>query len=126
MSRGVLIDTCAWVDFLRGMPGDLSDRVALAIDQDQAVLCGVVVAELLQGVRAGKEQRSLEFLLANIPCATTLDQDWRTAGLLLGKLRQQGYKIPLTDALIAAVAQRCNLSVLTVDQHFKQLPVVLL
>jgi predicted nucleic acid-binding protein len=126
VNQGVLIDTCAWIDFLRGTPGALSDQVALAIEQDRAVMCGVVVAELLQGVKAGKEQRSLEFLLANVACAATLEADWHSAGLLLGALRQKGLKIPLTDALIAAVARRCNLPVLTVDQHFKHLPVALL
>lgn len=125
-SQGVLIDTCAWIDFLRGTPGALSDQVAQAIEQGSAVLCGVVVAELLQGVKPGKEQRSLAFLLANVACAATLEEDWHSAGLLLGALRQSGIKIPLTDALIAAVAQRCKLPVLTVDQHFRHLPVALL
>lgn len=125
MSDGILIDTCAWIDFLRGTPGFLSDKVAQAIEQDQAVMCGVVVAELLQGVRAGKERTKLEFLLANVPCASTLEQDWHSAGLLLGSLRGKGLKPPLTDALIAAVAQRCKLLVLTVDPNFKHLPVTL-
>ena len=41
----VLIDTCAWVDFLRSKQGVLGDYVATAIERDQALLCGVVITE---------------------------------------------------------------------------------
>ncbi len=55
MAKRILIDTCGWIDFLRSRDGVLGDYVSLAIEREQAVLCGVVIAELLQGTKGKKE-----------------------------------------------------------------------
>jgi predicted nucleic acid-binding protein len=47
----VMIDTCAWIDFLRKKEGVLGDAVVKLIEFDKAVICDVVVAELLQGAK---------------------------------------------------------------------------
>jgi len=123
MSPKILIDTCAWIDFLRSGEGALGDQVAQALKDDTALLCGVMVAELLQGVRSPKEKQQLEFLFANVPCLPIEAADWLSAGVALQTLRSKGMTLPLTDALIAAVANRNGVAVLSVDNHFRQLAV---
>lgn len=123
MSRKVLIDTCAWIDFLRSTQGALGDYVEQAIRTETAVLCSVTVAELLQGAKGNKEKQQLDYLLANIECLTVEENDWIKAGMLLQNLREKGVTVPLTDALIAVVAQRHKLPVCTVDKHFQHLSV---
>ena len=44
---------------------------------------------------------------------------------ILQKLRSQGITLPLTDALIAVIAQRYQVKVLTIDKHFQHLAVEL-
>ena len=44
--------------------------------------------------------------------------DWMAAGWSLGSLRRKGITVPLSDALIATLAERRALDVLTLDAHF--------
>lgn len=121
----VLIDTCGWVDFLRARDGILGDQVESAMVHDSACLCSVSVAELLLGVKGLKEKKQLELMFASVTLLHVEPADWYSAGQSLQALRGKGFHIPLTDALIAAVAIRHNLPVLTVDKHFARLGVTL-
>jgi hypothetical protein len=123
MTTKILIDTCAWIDFLRSRGGVLGDLVERAIADETALLCGVMVAELLQGAKGQKEKQQLEFLFANVECLPVQPIDWVNAGNTLQALRLRGTTLPLTDALIAAVAKRQGVPVLTVDAHFQHLSV---
>lgn len=125
MSTKILIDTCAWVAFLRSGQGVLASKVAQALNDDTAMLCGVTITELLQGAKGTKEKQQLDFLFANVPCVPIEPADWVAAGHTLQALRTQGITLPLTDALIATVAKRKVLPVLTVDAHFQHLSVSL-
>ncbi len=125
MSQQLLIDTCGWVDFLRARDGALGDKVEQALADDTALFCSVTVAELLQGVKGNKEKQQLEFLFANVERLPVEDSDWTAAGNSLQALRAKGIQLPLTDALIAAVARRHGVPVLTVDAHFRHLGVQL-
>lgn len=122
----VLIDTCAWIDFLRQPQGGLGDQVEKLLATDGAALCGVVQAELMQGAKGRKELDQLDFLLANVPCFEITPADWLGAGRLLAQLHAKGLQVPLSDALIAVCAKRNQAPVLTLDQHFQHLGVVLL
>lgn len=125
MSPPVLIDTCAWIDFLRSRDGRLGDRVDQALRDDAARMCGVTVAELLHGARGKKERQQLDLLFANVECVPVVDHDWVVAGELLHALKAEGHNQPLSDALIAALARRLDLPVLTEDAHFQRLGVKL-
>lgn len=118
----VLVDTCAWIDFFRNASGALGGQLALLIEADRAAITGAVVAELLQGIKTEKERQSLEFVIASVAYLNTEERDWREAGLTMRQLRQQGIALPLTDALIATVAQRHQVNLLTIDKHFQHLP----
>ena len=123
MTAPLLIDTCGWIDFLRGRSGALADRVEQAIADDSARLCSVSIAELLQGVKGARERQQLELLFAHVVQVPVMEPDWFAAGLAMQALRTEGIQVPLTDALVAAVARRTRLPVLTVDEHFKHLDV---
>ncbi len=126
MKKPVLLDTTAWIDFLRAGSRTLGDTAQKLIAADRAVLCGVVVAELLRGFKGAREQRQLHNLLDTIPRLDTIEQDWEDAGNMLRRLREKGITVPLTDAVVAVVAQRNGIAVLTSDDHFRHLGVDLL
>lgn len=119
----VLIDTSAWVDFLRPGLRPLGERVDELLDTDQARICGVVVAELLHGVKGAGEKRQMQWLLRTARRIETAERDWDEAGSTLQRLREKGVTIPLTDALVAVVARRNGIPVLTANDHFRQLGV---
>ena len=119
----VLIDTSAWIDFFRSSSGLAGNVVVDLIRFDKAYLTGPVIAELLHGVRGKKEIAKLNFIFTTIPCLEINQNDWQTTGNTLRQLRCKGLSIPLTDVLIASVASRNNMPVLTLDKHFQQLAV---
>ena len=95
--------------------------VADLIRLDKACLTGPVIAELLHGVSGKKEISQLNFIFSTIPCLEITRNDWKVTGDTLRQLRGKGLSIPLTDVLIASVAVRNNLPVLTLDKHFQHL-----
>ena len=119
----VLIDTSAWIDFFRSKSGAAGDVVADLIRLDKAYLTGPIIAELLHGVRVKKEISQLNFIFTTIPCLEINQNDWKVTGNTLRQLQGKGLSIPLTDVLIASVAIRNNMSVLTLDKHFQHLAV---
>ena len=119
--KRVLPDTTAWIDFLRSGNRPLGDSVRSLIAADRAVICGVVVAELLRGVKGAVEREQLGRLLSRIPRLDTIEADWDAAGHLLRELREKGITVPLADAMIATIAKRNVVAVLTADSHFRHL-----
>lgn len=121
----VLVDTCAWIDFLRYQEGELGNQVAALIENNQVAITGVIITELLQGVKTEKQQQQINLLINSVTSFSTQEFDWVNAGLLLQGLRSRGITLPLTDALIAVIAQRYQAKVLTIDKHFQHLAVEL-
>ena len=125
MKSPVLIDTSAWIDFFRGKQSAVTDTVQLALQLGLARLCGPVKAELLQGVKTKKEKQQLGVMFDAVENLDTHEADWETAGSNLQALREADITLPLTDALIAAIANRHKAHVLTLDPHFSHLKVQL-
>ncbi len=119
----VLIDTSAWIDFFRDTGGAAGDVVAELIQLDQAYLTGPVMAELLHGAKGKREMKNLAAVFATIPILDITGEDWLATGNTLQDLRKKGCTVPLTDVLIASIAQRNNMAVLTLDKHFQHLSV---
>lgn len=118
----VVVDSTLWIDFFRGSnePG----RAALRqlIRARQAVLTGIVLAEVLQGVRSEHESISVRDQFFSIPYFETTKETWTKAGSLSAELRRKGLTIPLTDLIIAALAMEHDAEVFTTDPHFEKIP----
>lgn len=123
MHDKVLIDTCAWIDFLRSTDGVLGNFVTQALESDKAVICGVVITELLQRAKGKKELQKLNFIFSTLEVLPVNDNDWYKAGEMLQKLRSKGVTLPITDALIATVAKNHEVPICTIDKHFLHLAV---
>ena len=123
--RPVLVDTSAWVDFLRPGLRPLGERVEELLGADQARICGVVITELLHGLKGAGEERQVLWLLERVWRIETIEQDWDDAGNLLRTLRKKGLTVPVTDAMVAVVAKRNGIAVLTADDHFRHLGVTI-
>ena len=119
---GVIVDTSVWVEFLRGGEGRNPGAVEDLIRSSQAVTCGIVLAELLAGVRNAGERIQLQEALAGLDYVETRERTWRRAGELAAELRSKGRTLPMSDLIVAALAIEHGLSVFTIDNHFRHVP----
>jgi predicted nucleic acid-binding protein len=119
---GVIVDTSVWVEFLRSGKGKNSSIVEYLVKMSQAVTCGVVLAELLAGVRNLEDRRQLREALAGLDYLEMKVHTWRLAGELAADLRTKGRTVPMTDIIVAALSVEHGLSVLTADKHFLNVP----
>lgn len=117
----ILIDTSAWVEFLRGTGSPACDRVD-ALLGTRIATCDPVRMELLAGARDEQHLSDLRRLLARASVLPTASGDYENAALLYRTCRQSGATVrKLIDCLIAAVAIRANAPVLHADADFDTL-----
>ena len=105
----VLVDTSAWVDFLNGYPS--RERAALAsliAADDEICTCGVIVAEVFQGLKQDKGRKQLEGLFKKLVFLEPEGVDsYLRAATVYRALRSQGHAVRSTiDCLIAVLAER--------------------
>ncbi len=115
----VLVDTSAWVDFLNGFPSPVADALdELLRGDDDVCTCGIVVAEVFQGLRRtrGRDaiRRSFENMIFLEPSGSRLY--FRAAELFRG-LRERGTTVRSTiDCLVAAIAEDGGCDLLARDR----------
>ena len=114
----ILIDTSAWVEFLRDTGSPTCRAVDDLLDGDIAV-CDPVCMEVLAGARDELHLNDLRGLLARAGIVNTTPADYETAASLYRACRRQGETVRrLTDCLIAAAAIAARTPVLHADADF--------
>ncbi|MDO9585563.1 MAG: PIN domain-containing protein [Syntrophales bacterium] len=121
-NKGILPDTCAWIDYFRSGTAPQGQVLDQALSAETVYVCGPVLYELVQGAKSEKEQSMLINALGALPYLEMNEVFWIKAGQLSSALRQKGKTIPFSDILIAALALEHNLAVLTIDDHFQDIP----
>jgi predicted nucleic acid-binding protein len=118
----ILPDTCAWIDFFRGNQTPLADSLAQSLLRDEVVTCGMVLCELLQGVKKPADEQLALNALQALPHLEMNRELWISVGQLSAALRTSGQTLPLSDIIIATLAMNHACAVLTVDRHFAEIP----
>ena len=114
----ILVDTSAWIEFLRDTGSPICQRVDDLLATEIAT-CDVVRMEVLAGARDEQHLQQLRRLLARASTLPTEPVDYDAAAALYRTCRQRGHTVrKLIDCLIAAVAIRGNLPVLHRDADF--------
>ena len=117
----ILIDTSAWVEYLRDTNSAACVLVDELLDAEMAI-CGVVRMELLAGARDEAQLQSLRDTLSRAILLPMYQTDYDEAAALYRTCRRQGATIRnLTDCLVAAVAIRTGAPVLHSDRDFDAL-----
>jgi len=116
-----LVDTSAWVEYLRATGSITHRAVRRILERDEpAYTTDVVVMEVLAGASDDDHRDRLRRLLArceHVP-VDGLD-DFETAADLYRTCRSAGETVrALTDCLIAVVALRASVAVLHADRDF--------
>ena len=114
----ILIDTSAWIEFLRDTGSATSQQVDDLMDNEIAI-CDPVRMEVLAGARDESHLVALRRLLARATVLPTTVSDYDDAAALYRRCRRQGETVrKLIDCLIASVAIRAGVPVLHRDVDF--------
>ena len=114
----ILIDTSAWVEFLRNTGTAVCDLVDELLVEEVAI-CDAVRMEVLAGARNESHLMSLRRLLARAAVIPTRVTDYDDAAALYRRCRRQGETVrKLVDCLIASVAIRAGAAILHNDADF--------
>jgi hypothetical protein len=117
----ILIDTSAWIEFLRDTDSPVCRRVDGLLDDDLAT-CHPIRMEVLAGARDESHLDDLRRLLARASLLPTRAADYEQAAVLYRTCRRGGETVrKLIDCLIAATAIRSGVPLLHADTDFDAL-----
>ena len=114
----ILVDTSAWIEFLRDTGSAACERVETLIGAEIAT-CDAVRMEVLAGARDERHLQSLRGLLARAILIPTSPRDYDNAAALYRQCRRKGETVRKSiDCLIAAVAISAEVPLLHNDVDF--------
>ncbi len=117
----ILIDTSAWIEFLRDTGSPVCRRVDDLLDHDIAT-CHPIRMEVLAGARDERHLNDLRRLLARASLLPTRAAHYEQAAALYRTCRRGGETVRrLMDCLIAATAITSGVPLLHADAHFDAL-----
>ena len=117
----ILVDTSVWVDFLNSTHGPAGDELERLIGASAPlVLTGLVVTEVLQGLR--RDVAAVTELLARWPLIEPGGfVTYVEAAVIFRQARGRGLTLSTVDALLAALALEYDAALFTLDQDFHRL-----
>lgn len=114
----ILVDTSAWVEFLRNTRSPACHKVDSLLAGDLAT-CDPIRMEVLAGARSERHLRDLRGLLARCVALPTEPTEYEDAAAIYRACRANGETVRrMVDCLIAAVAIRAGTPVLHADADF--------
>ncbi len=116
-SDKILVDTSVWIEFFRKKE-PYYRVVSDWIDEDRICCIGLILAELLQGVKTEKELGVVKDFLYVFEFLKESKELWEKAGELSFNLNKKGRMAGLSDCYIAAASKENGVGIITLDKHF--------
>ncbi len=117
MDEKYLVDTSVWVEYFKSKD-NIVEFIDRGLDNKNVFVTGVILTEILQGIKNDKEKQLVKFCMDAIPYYEVNKEDWIKTGELSNALRREGITLPLADVLIASIAIKNQCKILTYDKHF--------
>jgi len=120
----ILVDTSVWSLAFRRRRSESDEPSKAAvlrelIEADEEIaLPGIVLQELLSGIREKAQFEKLEEILAGFPLLLATQQTHIKAARIANACRSKGIAVSAVDCLIAAMAIEHNAQLLTSDRDF--------
>lgn len=116
----ILVDTTVWIDFFANRT---TPQVTTLINQiennNELCLCGIVLAEILQGIKNSNEYHRVEGILNSLLFIDMTKDTFVLSAEIYRKLRAKGITIRKTlDCMIAAIAIENKVPLLHNDRDF--------
>ncbi|HMD96677.1 MAG TPA: PIN domain nuclease [Terriglobia bacterium] len=120
----MLVDSSVWIDFFASSPGTAGAHLRRMIaDGEPLALTGVVVTEVLQGLR-----RDVSDVEAYLSMWDMLEprgfSTYRSAATIFRTARSRGFMLTTIDGLIAAIALEHGATIFTLDKDFTRIAAV--
>jgi predicted nucleic acid-binding protein len=114
----ILVDTSVWIDFFSRSPGQAGGELHRMIEElEPFALAGVIVAEVLQGLR--RDARRIEHYLSLCDMLEPRGfSTYREAASISRLARSKGITLTTIDTLIAAIALERRANLFTRDKDF--------
>jgi predicted nucleic acid-binding protein len=115
-----LVDTSVWIDFLAARNTPQVAALESFIDQrEDLCLCGVILTEVLQGIRDDKQHKQTESVLSSLIYLPMDQTTFLLAANIYRTLRSRGITIRNSvDCMIAAVCIEHKAHLLHSDRDF--------
>ena len=116
----ILVDTTVWIDFFsaRSYP-HVKTLENLILNREDICLCGIILTEVLQGIRKDSEFNRSRDLLANLVFLPMQYSIFLLSAEIYRNLRRKGITIRKpVDCMIAAVAIENDIPLLHNDKDF--------
>ena len=116
----ILLDTNVIIDLLNNE----DDSRWNLLNQEDCVICGIVISELYSGIRSKKEEKAVEFFVNSLECLSVEEGDWQKIGQLISNFKKNGLSVPFQDAVLAYLSIKYGCKILTLDKHFPMMKVL--
>jgi len=116
----VLVDTTVWIDFFSGhaLPHVIALE-ELLVNREDICICGIILTEVLQGIRKDSEFIRTKELFSNLVFLPMRYSTFLRSAEIYRSLRQKGITIRKpVDCMIASVALENEISLLDNDKDF--------
>jgi predicted nucleic acid-binding protein len=116
----VLVDTMVWIDLFSGLATpQITALESLIVQTEDICLCGVILTEVLQGIRDDEQHARTQAILSDLLYLSMTRETFLLAVHIYRSLRARGITIrnPI-DCMIAAVCIENNVALLHNDRDF--------
>ena len=118
----IIADSSIWIDFQRNPGSRVGRELDRLLANNEVVMVGPVLAEVLQGARSESE---FVFFASHLTALSYLEMDqdtWVRAGELNRLLKQKGEALALGDLIISTLALHHDIPVYTLNGDFNRVP----
>ena len=116
----ILLDTNVIIDLLNNE----DDSRWILLNQEDCVICGIVISELYSGIKSKKEEKAVELFVNSLDCLSVEEGDWQKIGQLISHFKKNGLSVPFQDAVLAYLSIKYGCKILTLDKHFPMMKVL--
>lgn len=116
----VLVDTTVWIDFFSDRPlPHVKVLEDLLVNREDLCICGIILTEVLQGIRKDSEFLKTKNLFSNLVFLPMRYSTFLKSAEIYRSLRQKGITIRKpVDCMIASVAVENEIALLDNDNDF--------
>lgn len=117
----ILVDTTVWIDFFAGRDTTQATFLQQLIEQNEEICtCGIVLTEILQGIRNNREHTKVNELFSSLHFLEMQRETFIHAADIYRKLRIRCITIQKTlDCMIASIAIEHKIPLLHHDRDFQ-------
>jgi len=116
----VLVDTSVWIDFLQHPGSRIHEEMTRLIQGANRVsICGLVIQEILQGLKSSSSIQFLQNRLGRLPFFPTKKSAYILAAEIFRRVKERGLTVQTVDSTIAAIAVENRVPLFTLNtRHF--------